>query len=117
MRQQLRRVSIGYDANGISVNPDPCLVEFDPAVGSIDNDTVQWTSPSPPPATVRLTVFFPGGSPFVAIGPAPANPVVYVASGNHKLQGDYKYNIIFEDAAGKVLAELDPIIQNRPRTP
>jgi len=81
-------------------------------------DNVRWVVPDPPPEVASVAIEFKNESPFQRIcseDSTVSSPVKdKVTAGNREQRGIFPYFVRAFDAAGRLVAEVDPDVENDP---
>jgi len=104
-------ITITYNAptGVITVSPDPAQLYW--VTGP---DSARWRAGSSPSMAASFDIEFErGNSPFRDSGlTLDASGPALIGTGNTQVKGTFKYSVVFRDADGKVLAQVDPGLQN-----
>lgn len=114
--EKYANVKVTVDGGRVVCDPDRVLCYW-----QTGPDNVRWIMPNPPPEAVSMVIHFKNETPFQRVGsePSAASSRVrdVITAGNRQQRGIFPYAVQVLDASGKVVAEVDPEVENRPTPP
>jgi hypothetical protein len=110
---------VGFTNGQVTCNPWNAEVYYDYPAGP---SGARWIVKEAPPGATAIQIVWESGSPFGSMESVPdtegegMSPFEIIEGGKlAHVTADFKYTIVFVDSAGRSLAEVDPVIIDKPR--